>query len=331
MKNQRFVCLTGVTVLGFVVAALLSCSKTDSSLVSRAASSAPAVSSENLPPVLSEGIALRVNASFCVGVKNDAGVVTSIKWNDSLVLGERVSVLGDSAKYTYEGDKAEYEFTPVLRDNGKEGFMFSSQLAPAGDLAVAIDGKAVLYKGPRNVDALSTILPEKTVLVAFPETERDGFVQFQAYDMERQRYYRDSFIKTQMLSFREDDVQSAILIHTAAALGPNETIRREALLGAARNDYPDSIFASEIRQLLGDVGKNVQASSLGALWINDHNVNVRDQPDEGSKVVGQLSLDTEVRISEETSESYTVNGQTARWYHITSPVEGWVFGAFLSQ
>jgi hypothetical protein len=170
----------------------------------------------------------------------------------------------------------------------------------------------------------------KTVLITFPETERDGFVRFQAHDAQYQRYYRDNFIKVQSLSFNNDDVQSVILLHTAGVLGPNETIRREALLEAAYNDYPESVFAAEIRGLLS--GKEVQPSSLGSLWVIDYDVNVRDNPDEkDGKIIGQLSLDTEVRVSEVTTESYTVDGQTSNWYHITSPVDGWVFGAYLNQ
>jgi hypothetical protein len=65
---------------------------------------------------------------------------------------------------------------------------------------------------------------------------------------------------------------------------------------------------------------------------NNDDVVVWDQPHITSgKVVGQLSLDTKVAVSEETSESYTISGQTAKWYHITNPVDGWVFGAKLSQ
>ncbi|MDR1352329.1 MAG: SH3 domain-containing protein [Treponema sp.] len=316
---------------GFTAVVLLACSKSGSSDVAQdvpqAASSAPA---EAVEIVLSQGVALRVNSSFCVAEKNDTGAVTGVRWNDTLVLGERVAVLGDSAKYVYAGDKAEYDFTPVRRDDGREGFLFSSQLAPAGDLAVVIDERAVLYKGPRNTDALNTILPVKTVLVTFPETERDGFVQFQAYDAERQRYYRDNFIKTQSLSFGNGDVQSVILLHTANVLGPNEVIRREALLEAAYNDYPESVYAAEIRMLLS--GKDVEPISLGSLWINDYDVNVWDNPDEkGGKVIGQLPRDTEVEVFEATAESYTVEGLTDRWYHVNSPVDGWIFGAFLRQ
>jgi hypothetical protein len=330
MKNQRI-----FLYMGFAAAVLFSCGNSDSSAVSRNISQDIPQTVSSAPPEavesrLSQGIALRVNSSFCVAEKNDAGAIASVRWNDTLVLGEKVSILGDSAKYTYAGDKAEYEFTPVKREDGREGFLFSSQLSPAGDLAVVIDERVVLYKGPRNLDALNTILPAQTVIVTFPETERDGFVQFQAYDAKAGRYYRDNFIKVQSLSFKNDDVQSVILLHTAGALGPSETIRREALLEAAYNDYPESIFAAEIRVLLS--GKEVEPASLGSLWINDYDVKVWDNPDEKTgKTIDQLSLDTKVEVFETTTESYTVDGRTGRWYHISSPVNGWVFGAFLSQ
>jgi hypothetical protein len=322
--------------MGFAAVLLLSCGNSDSSpAVSRNIPRDIPQTVSSAPPEIvesssSQGMALRVNSSFCVAEKNDTGAITGVRWSDTIVLGEKVSVLGDSAKYIYAGDKAEYEFTPVRREDGREGFLFSSQLAPAGDLAVVIDDRVVLYKGPRNLDALNNILPAKTVIVTFRETERDGFVQFQAYDAKGGRYYRDNFIKVQSLSFKNDDVQSVILLHTAEALSQNEAIRRGALLEAAYNDYPESVFAAEIRTLLS--GKKIEPTSLGSLWINDYDVKVWDNPDEKSgKVVDQLSLDTKVEVFETTAESYTIDGQSGRWYHINSPVNGWVFGAFLSQ
>jgi hypothetical protein len=316
---------------GLAAAVLFSCSKSDSPAapqnIPQTVSPAPP---ETVEIVLPQGIALRVNASFCVAEKNDTGAITGIRWNDTLVLGEKVSILGDSVKYIYAGDKAEYDFTPVRRDDGKEGFLFSSQISPAGDLAVVVDERAVLYKGPRNIDALNNVLPPKTVVVTFPGTERDGFVQFQAYDAQRQRYYRDNFIKVQSLSFDNADVQSVVLLHTAGMLGANETIRREALLEAAYKDYPESVFAAEIRGLLS--AKETRPSSPESFWINNYDVTVWDTPDEkDGKIISQLSRNTEVQVFEETVESFTVDGVTDRWCHINSPVDGWVFGSFLSK
>jgi hypothetical protein len=316
---------------GFAALVLLSCSKSGSSDASQGASlTVSSGQAETVEAVVSQGVALRVNASFCVAEMDDAGAVTGVRWNDTLVLGERVAVLGDPARYVYIGDKVEYDFTPVRREDGREGFLFSSQLAPAGSLAVVTDERAVLYKGPRNTDALNVILPEKTVLITFPETEREGFVQFHAYDAVGQRYYRDNFIKTQSLSFGNGDVQSMILVHTANVLGPNELIRREALLEAAYNDYPESIYAAEIRALL--FGKNLEPVSPGSPWIAGSDVSVWDNPDEkDGKVIGQLLRDTEVEVFEATAETYTVEGLTDRWYHVNAPVDGWVFGAFLDR
>jgi hypothetical protein len=318
--------------VGAAAVVLVSCGNSDSPAVPRnvpqTVSFAPAEAV--VESALSQGIALRVNSSFCVAEKNADEVITGVRWNDTVVLGEKVSVLGDSAKYIYAGDKTEYEFTPVRRDDGREGFVFTYQLAPAGDLAVVIYERVVLYKGPRNLDALNTLLPAKTVIVTYPETERDGFVQFQAYDAKAGRYFRDNFIKIQSLSFKNDDVQSVILLHTAEALNQNEAIRRGALLEAAYHDYPGSVFAAEIRTLLA--GKKVEPYTLGSLWINDYDVKVWDNPDEKTgKTIDQLSLDTKVEIFEATTESYTVDGLSGRWFHINSPVDGWVFGAFLSQ
>jgi hypothetical protein len=65
--------------------------------------------------------------------------------------------------------------------------------------------------------------------------------------------------------------------------------------------------------------------------VIDDNVNVRESPSAASGVVTQLSSAVEVSAVEETVEEFTIDGQTARWFHIVQPAEGWVFGAWLED
>jgi hypothetical protein len=182
------------------------------------------------------------------------------------------------------------------------------------------------------VDASDYILPRRTVLGVFPETEKDGFIRMEAYDPVSQAYRRNLFIKTSAISYDEQDVQVSILLQTAEALDPEkEKNRRRALLDSALYDYPDSIFAGDIRVLAG-IGSQVPVRET-ELWFRviDYNVNVRESPATTARVVTQLSDAVELYAVEETVDEFTIDGRTARWFRIVQPVEGWIFGAWLED
>jgi hypothetical protein len=286
-------------------------------------------------PEISRGYTLR--PMWLYTLAEDTGAETdTTKPLESLSLGERLTVLdGESPrKATNTYDNKVYEYTQVQRDTGKEGLVFANQIAVGGQLAVVTGEKTNLYKTPKNVDVTDSVLPFNTIVVIFPETIKDNFVEFSAYDPVSQAYRKDVFIRTGTYSTRDADVQASILLQTALALDVKEQVRREALLSAALQDYPDSAFAAEIRGLLTPGGTDiaVQASSYTYLFVNEDNVNVRERPNETSPVLGQLTEGTEVTISGETVQTYTVEGSLRhKWFHITEPQSGWVFGAFLEE
>jgi hypothetical protein len=324
-------------LLPVVLIVLLSCVKKDADKVvdNENLTAAAAVSEdENIaePEVTATGYgyALRVNTDFFT-MDNDTGSETDVTlWKGFIPLGEKVLIFGPARKATYK-DKV-YDYFKINWDEGlTDRYVWTNRFAEGGDLAVVSDEKANLYKSPRNVDVSNDILPIKTVLVYYPDTEKDGFVEIKAYDAAAQ-ITRNSFIKVSSISRREADVQSSILLQTALALSAKETVRKDALLGIAIDEYPASIFATEILKLLKPVGLKETLASSGIFWVNDNNVNIRESPDEVSGgVVGQLSADTEVTISEETVNVYTVGGKTDKWYHIVSPINGWIFGSFLMK
>jgi hypothetical protein len=265
-------------------------------------------------------------------IDNDTGAQTDVtKTAESLPLGEKLQLLAvEPRKATNPWDNKVYDYLRVRRDTGKEGLVFANQLILGGVLAVVSDEKANLYRSAKNVDASDYILSRKTVLGVLPETEKDGFIKIEAYDPVNQTYRRNLFIKTTAISYSEMDVQSAILLQTAEALDPNkEKNRREALLDSALYDYPESIFADDIRAL-SLAGAAVSAREISEWFTaNDDEVNVRGSPDLSAPVLTQLAYADEVRAIEETVDEFTIDGQTARWYHITQPVDGWVFGVWL--
>jgi len=316
-----------IPVLVLITLLIFSCNKKDGAKPSTEGGKAAGKSAENY------GYVLRVNAAFYI-IENNTGEETDkTKWAASMALGEKV-IVGKTRKATFTGDGKVYDFTEVRRDTGGKGLAFASQVADKGSLAVVTDEKTILFKSAKAVDATSTILSRKTVVVCFPETQSGGFIEIKAYDPEAQAY-RQNFIRTSSISRKEEDIQSSILLQTALPLKNEgaDKIRRETLLESALLDYPNSAFSADIQALVNPNTSAViktEPASRRYMSVNDNNVNVRDLPDPvAGRVTGQLSMDDEVTVKEQTATTYIIGGQNERWYHITDPVDGWVFGGYL--
>jgi uncharacterized protein YgiM (DUF1202 family) len=285
-----------------------------------------------VPAGLGFGYPMRVGMWLYV-IENDTGMETDVtKVAESLPFGEKLQlVASEPRKAVNPHDSEIYDYYHVRRGTGSEGFVFANQLTVNSVLAVVIDEKANLYRSPTNVDATDYILSRKTVLGVLPETEKDGFVRIEAYDPVRRTYRKNLYIKTSTISYRDEDIQSSILLQLAEAVDPEkEANRREALLDAAYRDYPESVFADEIRALTeADLKIPVMEIDV-SLQVTDNNVNVRKSPSASSQLITQLANNTEVKAAEVTVDEFTIGGQTAQWFHITQPVNGWVFGAWLS-
>ena len=278
------------------------------------------------------GFALRVNTGFYT-IDSDTGAETDTAvWKASLALGEKVAVLSASRKAVYQDTS--YDFTRISRDGGQEGYVITSNIALDGTLAVVIDENTRIYKSPKNVDVTNSILSRKTIAVYYPQTSKDGFVEFKAYDPVLKTTFTSNFIRLSALSASEADIQSSILMQTAEALDPvRDKNRIEALLESAVLDYPGSAFVREIAESKNAAVeiKSRPASSI-YMYTSSDNVNVRDLPDAvNGKVVGQLAADTLVTCDMETVDTFTINNVSAQWYHITQPATGWVFGQWLVE
>jgi len=320
--------ITIIPVLALITLLVFSCNKKDGAKPSTEGGKAAGKSAENY------GYVLRVNAAFYT-IENNTGEETDkTKWAASMALGEKV-IVGKTRKATFSGDGKVYDFTEVRRDTGGEGFAFASQVADGGSLAVVTDEKAILYKSAKAVDATSTILSRKTVLVCFPQTESGGYIEIKAYDPEAQTYYKQNFIRTSSISRKEEDIQSSILLQTALPLKTegSEKIRRDTLLESALLDYPNSAFSADIQALVNPNTSAViktEPASRRYMSVNDDNVAVRDLPDPvAGRIIGQLNQDDEVMVKEQTAATYTIGNKNERWYHINDPMDGWVYGGFL--
>jgi hypothetical protein len=202
--------------------------------------------------ITNPGHALRVNAGFYSLSGDDTGdETTRTRWAAGMSLGERL-LTGETRQMTFDADGRIFDFIAVRRENGNEGYALIGQVAAGGSLAVVIDERCNLFRSPRTVDVSGVILSRGTVIVYYPETESDGFVEIRGFDPERQQNIasNNNFVRLSSLSLRNSDIQSSILLQTALSLRENENIRRDALLEAAFLDFPDSIFNTEIFEIM---------------------------------------------------------------------------------
>jgi hypothetical protein len=294
----------------------------------------PSINSSSQPTISyggATGYILRQNASLMT-LETDTGVeADKAKWAASMTLGERVTTMGER-RATYDGRA--YDFVEVRRDDGKEGLAFATQIAVGATLAVVVDDKANLFSSAKTAAVTGFIISQKTIVGILPGTESDGYVEIKAFDPVTQ-VNRQSFVRLNSLSRKNSDIQSSILLQIAQPLKNegSDKIRKEALLNAAMMDYPDSVFNAEIVALVNpNTTATIQTESVSRnfMYVNVDNAEVRDLPDlVAGKLVGRLNIEDEVTISVRTVNSSTVNGKSDRWYRITEPVEGWVFGANL--
>jgi hypothetical protein len=328
MKQKILIAVTAIIVL-----LSLSCRKNENSATgtgfteSDTSGTAAAISGN-------AGYALRLNTSFYT-LETDTGEESDkTKWAGSMTLGEQM-IIGKARRLTFGGDGKVYDFVEVLREDGKEGYAFSTQVAANSSLAVVVDEKANLYKTAKTSDVTGDIISRKTVVAILHGSENGGFVEIKGYDPVAERS-RQNFIRLNSLSRKDDDVQSSILLQIAQPLKDEgaDKVRKDALLDAALMDYPDSVFYADIQALTSPhtaVTISTESVSLSSMTVNDDNVNIRDIPDVvAGREIGQLNKDDTVTVNERTIGISTIDGQRARWYHITEPTEGWIFGAYLS-
>ena len=200
--------------------------------------------------IFTAGHTLRVNSGFYVITGDDTeDEKTRTRWAAWMALGENVQV-GEPRRLTFDGTVL--NFVAIRRRDNTEGFALATHVAAGGSLAVVTDERANLFRSPRTVDVSGVILSRRTVVVYYPDTETDGFVEVRGYDIERRANVEQNnrFLRLNTLSTRHDDIQASILLQTALPLGENEKNRRDALLDSAIVDYPNSVFFSEIFQIM---------------------------------------------------------------------------------
>jgi len=202
--------------------------------------------------IVKPGFVLPVtSSSYAIDGEDDGTEATKAKWSANMTLGESIFI-GEPRRLTWTNGSI-LNFVEIRRENGTGDFALASQVVEGGRLAVVIDERATLFTTPRTVDVSNVIMTRRTVVVYYPDTENNGFVEIRGWDPGRERYVdpNTSYIRLNALSTKNSDIQSSILLQTALSLtAANQSVRRETLLDSALLDYPDSIFNREIFEIV---------------------------------------------------------------------------------
>ena len=211
--------------------------------------------SEPEADVLAAGHALRVNTPLMRIYGEDTGDQrTRVRWADQMDMGERV-LTGETRTMTNYLTGTAYYFIAVRRDTGAEGWARAAEIVPGGSLAVVVAENANLYRGPRAIQVTGSVLSRGALVVYCPETESetDAFLRIKGFDPgDELPILADKYVRRESLSMNHCDIQSSILLQTALALPvyrPQTAIRRDALLGSALRDHPDSVFIPDVLEI----------------------------------------------------------------------------------
>jgi SH3-like domain-containing protein len=253
----------------------------------------------------------------------------NLKWKESLVIGDKVTLLNRTYKFKIEGNEREY--LKVRSPSGTEGWVRTQYVVPKCQLAVVRAEKATVYSEARDVKMTSKTVSQMTMVASLIDGSTPAFAKVVCYDANLDKYYTDAiFLSKDDLTYADADISALILYMTA--MSSKDKGMRAKFFGNIEKNYSSTLFFDKIKAALVPDAPAAKPSSplSGFFTVNDNNVNVRAQPDEvNGQVVAQLSNGAKVEVVEASTQTYTVGGQTAAWYRIKEPA-GWVFGSFLS-
>ncbi len=239
------------------------------------------------------------------------------------------------------------EYILIKNSEGEETYIRSIYFLPDGILAVISSNDAILYSKPNNLNPTKNNLGIMMIVIASAK-EEDGFYEILADDnriKDKEIVRTGVYVKTEDISIKEADVQSALLFYVAG-INNDRNVKKE-LLNTAVNDYSSSIFYQEICDTLDALDPpevtepadgfeppedQVEDYSNMNLFgeIIDKNVNVREFPGLSSAILPvTLNQGSRVKIDLVTKAKYKIEGyEDNNWFKIEEPA-GWVFGEFI--
>jgi hypothetical protein len=170
----------------------------------------------------------------------------SLASRETVPIGEKLSLLGQSAKVEQAGK--ERDFVQVKRESGSEGWVRADFVVSRAILAVVTTDNAVIYSVPHNTAATTEIIAFMTIVAIHADTGGMRFIRVTCYDENAKALLRGVWLRNEGVSSNPDDVQGAILLKLAAA---SRNIRQQkAFLGSAIKDHPGSLFMPQLTAAL---------------------------------------------------------------------------------
>lgn len=254
-----------------------------------------------------------------------------LTWVETLTIGDKVTLLGKAQKFTRDGKEREYTY--VRTPSGKEGWLRTQYIAVNATLGVIKTDSALIYSEPRDLKITDKAMTMLTIVAILDNGSTPDFAKVNAVNPADDVYYdtNATYLTYPDLTIDENDVAAAILYYVGKNT-KNAGVKKN-LLTLANKKYASSVFLPKIQEVLGGAPAASAAAAVpfaGTYPLNDTNVNVRTAPSTEASVISQLSQPATVTVKERTAQPSAAGGKTDYWYHITAPVDGWVFGSFLT-
>jgi hypothetical protein len=170
----------------------------------------------------------------------------SLGSRETMPVGEKLSLLGQSAKYTVAGKERDY--VQVKRESGSTGWVRADFVVSKAILAVVTSDNAVIYSVPHNTAATTETVAAMTIVAIHADTGGMRFIRVTCYDETAKALLRGVYLRNEGVSSNPDDVQGAILLKLAA--GSRNTRQQKAFLTSAIKDHPGSLFIPQLTAAL---------------------------------------------------------------------------------
>jgi hypothetical protein len=170
----------------------------------------------------------------------------SLTSRETIPVGEKLSLLGQSTRYTVAGKERDY--VQVKRESGSTGWVRADFVVTKAILAVVTGDNAVIYSVPHNTAATTETIASMTIVAIHADTGGMRFIKVTCYDETAKTLMRGVYLRNEGVSSNPDDVQGAILLKLAAE--SKNARQQKAFLTTAIKDHPGSLFIPQLTAAL---------------------------------------------------------------------------------
>lgn len=260
-----------------------------------------------------------------VVIRHETGFITEFnaetkrvtKWGTPLNLGDIVYYLEEFEELVVNDQGAKWPVVKIRRGDNTEGWMYRSYAVVDALPGVILGKEATIYKQPDFAAPTAAYLVQGDFIAVSTEAVSGGFIKF-TYANAAGALTENKYLKAELVSTVENDVQSARFLRLAAAARSNQ--QRKELLNTAAATFPSETFLPVVQAELAlvEAGFNQEVLSEKTSALMD--VDVLNAPFDYGAIVGSVPAGTEVTVLRKLTKDDTT------WYQIDKPagfVPGW--------